>query len=642
MKKLLFLWMALLVAAPSLPALPAYAAVQLDRPVVYAPDSSGLHPNRYTLTTPDHDLLRAGVAWYGKCYPNQTAAVQSAEYWRRAKETGLNAIRVTNWDERSFAGHYDDEPGYASCTGIYPEQDGAWTIAENLTALDVMVQNAVDAGMYIIITPGDTPGTHSKSYLQSFWGGTSHDGAAARYADNKNVVFEISNEPVAWTPSDYSATDLQDLAVVYNDMRTDAPNTPILSLSFSHANESMTGKVATFTNKVNALTPNSLDWSAGKDVVSFHTYGTTNMSDIFELQDHVNHYPVMNTEWGYPGSGGVVTLAGKTYNGETLERSDISWMNFQAGRGDGQFTSAYFDFVNDAKAKGYYWLHGADYTDLNDALDDWSLVSDKSLNMQFAAGNPSYFNGDTSRVTRNDTKPGYIVYHAAGIGSFRATIYSHDNFAGIIFYGSRNGADWEPVTAAHTAPAATSNGWESAVYTPSGGLPGGMDYLKIELTSTTANYIAQIGGVELENWSAVREVEDTLTAWGVADSHSANMTFATAGPSNFHGDASRAVRSDTNPGYMIYRLSDFGGFYAHLYYRYAGDVQFYSSADGSSWSPVAVVTSNIAATSGGWTEIYYENAGPLPNGAEYVKVEFTSAAAANATALSNIIFWSQY
>jgi hypothetical protein len=604
-----------------------------------------------TLRTSDHDLIRSGVAWYGKCYPSQTASVESLEYWQRAKDVGLNAIRITNWDQRSFAGHYDDESGYNECT--YEGKDskgrdiyhGAWTIAKNLLEVDKMVQHAADTGMYIIITPGDTPGTMSRPYLEAFWGI-----AADRYKNNTHVIYEITNEPAAWKPSAYDNTVLNNLAAVYRIMRSAAPNTPILSLAFPNSSENMNGKVSTFTTKVNATAPTLLVWSNNVDVVSFHTYSTTDMTDINNLRAV---YPVMNTEWGYPGSGGVLTLAGNKYHGQKLEETGISWMNFQAGRTNGQFTKEYFNFANDAKLKDYFWIKPDTYSTgllgyKDDLVDLTTKVHSFSPNMQIAAGNPPYFNGDANRATRTDTSTGHIIYKAPGLGKFKAHIYSHNNYNGIKFYISRNGTVWEQLAVTRSASVATSGGWEGATYSSTNALPGGTEYLKVELSSTSTSYDTQIADMVIANWSTVWEVEDNLTAWSVADSYSSNMTFATAGPANFNGDSSRATRNDTNPGHIIYKLTDLGGFYANIYSQTNPipdpnpSVKFYSSTNGTSWTVIPVTGSAQVATSGGWRQIYYQNSGSLPTGTQYVKVEFTSTASANESVLSNMIMWVKY
>jgi hypothetical protein len=647
MKKMISLF-TILVGISVIFSLSVFAAAP-GRPLVEG--ATPASTTNKTLRTSDHDLIRAGVAWYGKCYPSQTADVQNLEYWQRAKDVGLNAIRVTNWDQKSFVGHYDNEAGYTDCT--YEGKDnkgrdiyyGAWTISKNLIELDKMVQNAADTGMYIIITPGAWPGTMSQPYLDAFWGI-----AADRYKNNTHVIFEISNEPVAWQPSDYTSAALDKLAEVYSVMRSAAPNTPILSLSFSHANENMNAKVASFTTKVNAISPGLLTWSNNLDAVSFHPYGTTNMTYIDNLRAV---YPIMCTEWGYPGSGAVVSLAGTKYNGQKLEESGISWMNFQAGRTNGQFTQDYFDFANDAKLKDYFWIKPDTYSTgllgyKDDLVDLTTKVYSASTNMMIASGNPAYFNGDADRATRNDTGTGYITYKASGLGKFKAHIYSHNNYNGIKFYISRNGTVWEPLTVTRSASVATSAGWEGATYSSTDALPGGTEYLKVELSSTSASYDTQIADMVIANWSTVWEVEDHLTAWSVADSYTSNMIFATAGPANFHGDSSRATRNDTNPGNIIYKLSNLGGFYAHIYSQTNPiadpnpTVKFYSSTNGTTWTAVSVTGSTQAATSGGWREIYYQNTGSLPTGTQYVKVEFSSSTSANESVLSSMITWVKY
>jgi hypothetical protein len=597
-----------------------------------------------TLKTASHELLRTGVAWYGKCYPDPTGRTEDPLYWQRAKDVGLNGIRVTNWDQRSYRGTFPADGATTPCgtdvdsDGV-TQQTGTWSINDNIDHLKTMVANADAAGMYVIITPGDTPGSFSQTYLTDFW-----TLAADEFKNNTNVVFEITNEPVAWGPGAYTNTHLNNLATIYNIMRSLAPNTPILSLSFSHADEDMRAKSVYFANPARA----NITWSNNLDVISFHTYGTPNLTHVNNLRNGSPSIPVMNTEWNYPEyNDGAISLAGNKFQGQALEQSGISWENFQAGRADGEFTR-YYDFVNDAKLKDYFWILPDSYSTgllgyKDDLADLTTHVYSASANMQIAAGNPPYFNGDANRATRSDTNPGYIIYKAPGLGKFKAHIYSHNSYNGIKFYISRNGTVWEQIAVTRSASVATSGGWAGAYYTSTNAFPSGTEYLKVELSSTSASYDTQIADMVIANWSTVWEVEDNLNAFSVADTNN-NMTFATANPANFGGDGSRAKLTSAGTGYVTYKLDNFSGFYAKVFFKNTnpitspGTIVFSSSPDGINWTAISATYDSPEATANGWKGSFARNTNSLASGTKYIKVEFTDVD----TQLGEIRYWVKY
>ncbi|NOU94082.1 hypothetical protein GC093_12760 [Paenibacillus sp. LMG 31456] len=473
-----------------------------------------------TLKTSDHQLIRAGVGWYGKCWPNSpnTVLLEDENYWKRAKAAGLNAIRVTNWDERGYVNDASLNDT-SNCTYLNDnphggaEYNGAWTIDGNLRHLTIMVNHAARNGMYVIITPGDAPGSYSKPYLEAFW-----TKAAAKFAGETHVIYEITNEPVNFNANNYDdathPNTTGNLADIYKIMRKAAPDTPILSLTFAVAKESMNPVVTRFTQKVNEGTTGNdrpLIWSNNKDLVSFHTYNTDDMVTINALRAV---YPVMNTEWSYFGDTSVKKIDGKLFHGQNLEQADlpeqgggISWINFRAGRDDSEFVPDFYKFVNDAKFKNYFWKPSSL---IDDSLSDLTKVH-FSTNMQItpacSPANCNNFEGDAYRATLiTGQGTGYITYKAPGVGKFKAHIYSNNNFttgtnqtSGIKFYVSGNNVDWENINVTKSTPVATAAGWKVAYYTPTAPLPVGTEYIKVELTQTP-NFANQIADMQITYW----------------------------------------------------------------------------------------------------------------------------------------------
>ncbi|WP_127585551.1 cellulase family glycosylhydrolase [Paenibacillus koleovorans] len=612
MKKKLAAWLAVTVVGSLLLSVPVSATMLRPSVVAGATHKGTLKVNG--------ELIRAGVAYYGRSYPDPTALVRSDSYWSRSKNGGLNAIRLTNWDQRS----YDNSNPYA-------EGPGWWPVEDNVDILEEIVQTAADYDMYVIVTPGDEPGSFSKPYLTEFW-----TEAAPCLANYPNVIFEVTNEPVAWGADDYTNAKMDNLADIYNIMRAGAPDTPILSLTFNSADQTMENKVNYYKNKITGE-----DFTT-KDVIAFHSYGTSNTNKIKQLRAA---YPVMNTEWNYlEFHDGATSLDGYKYQGQAFEAIGISSMNFRAGRSDGRFTE-YYKYVNDAKYKGYYWVTG---TTVTDDLDDLSMTY-SSNNVVLNTSNPT-FPEDSYRYNRGaGAGTGEIVYESPGFGKFKATVYSSNSFAGIKFYVSHNGTDWEQISHKKTTPQGTTGVWEYAHFSSNEPIPSGTKYFKVVFPSTGNAHQNQLGNLELTTWSYIPEVEDNLNAWSVADSHSANMQFNTANPGNFAGDGSRASRSDTNLGYVVYKLADMGGFWARIFYKDVGGLHvpqglsFRISTDGTTWSsPIAVTGYQDEATGNGFRSVYMENSNALPAGTEYVKVELDNSSANNSLQLGTMRVFMDY
>ncbi len=254
--------------------------------------------------------------------------------WKLLKDNRMNMGRVV------FMDAYHKHKSNSDCAQI-----GCFTNSEILPILDQMVNHAAAMDMYIVINYHDV-GNYNLADMQDFW-----TKVAPRYKDRTHVIYETSNEPVAWTVDKYTNAVLDDLASVHkNIIRVHAPNTHVIHLTFPFANGNMKEVVDRYTTRAN------ITWSQGKDSVGFHTYGTTSSSNITTLK---NAYPVICTEWGYPGAPSVQTMDSKLYHGQVLEQLGISWMDWGADNNYGFRTPRLQRHVNefqaDARSKGYFW-----------------------------------------------------------------------------------------------------------------------------------------------------------------------------------------------------------------------------------------------------------------------------------------------
>ncbi|MEL6898229.1 MAG: cellulase family glycosylhydrolase, partial [Planctomycetota bacterium] len=174
--------------------------------------------------------------------PDAIDFIRDPAYYDMLVERNVNAVRVVFFDpwQRSHG-----DPG---STTPYPfaDLDDPVEVAELLADLDAIVQLCDQRHIYVMINYHDTTGyrdpeyslpadangkfayTTSTDYLDQFW-----DLVAPRYADSKHVLYELTNEPVGYHPNDYTAADLDAFAALYHRVRTMAPDTHLVLLSFT-------------------------------------------------------------------------------------------------------------------------------------------------------------------------------------------------------------------------------------------------------------------------------------------------------------------------------------------------------------------------------------------------------------------------
>ncbi|GDY25492.1 hypothetical protein AHAT_13820 [Agarivorans sp. Toyoura001] len=116
---------------------------------------------------------------------------------------------------------------------------------------------------------------------------------ASRYKDNDLVYYELNNEQ-AWNDADYkSSAFMEPMPQVYQQVRRDAPQHYIIMFSFHSIALNMKSIVDQYS---------WIDWS--NTSVGFHFYGAPNGNmnqEITHLNDLLNNYPTICTEWDYLG-----------------------------------------------------------------------------------------------------------------------------------------------------------------------------------------------------------------------------------------------------------------------------------------------------------------------------------------------------
>lgn len=222
---------------------------------------------------------------------------------QQIKNYGANAIHL--YGEVFDPNYQSGVPGSGTAPGYA------------LSRIDQMVQRTRDEGLYLVLTIGNgsNNGTFNNDYVMDFW-----SLYANRYKDETHVIFEVQNEPHAWS-TPYPAPALQMQADAYTLIRSLAPETPILLFSIA-----VLGDGASALADINTVSQAaSIDWS--NTGVAFHGYA--GMATIPAVQAIINAgYPVFMTEvageeWGSLDHGLVVEQISE------YERLGVSWLTFQ-------------------------------------------------------------------------------------------------------------------------------------------------------------------------------------------------------------------------------------------------------------------------------------------------------------------------
>jgi hypothetical protein len=273
-------------------------AVGLDAVLTIPRGRPTLNSAGTTFVAENGSLLRGPFASTEWGSPPPLSAIQSI------KNFGANAIHlygeVFNPSYVSGVNGAGDEPGYAA------------------NRIDQMVQMTRNEGLYLVLTIGNgaNNGTFNYDYVMDFW-----EFYAPRYKDETHVIFEIQNEPHAWSaPYPSAALDME--ADAYTLIRSFAPATPILLFSFAVLG-SGPNAVADIEDVSAAA---SIDWTNA--AVAFHGYA--GHESTAESVEYIlgEGYPVFMTEFTASDWGSDRDVLDLELTAE-LERLQVSWLTFQ-------------------------------------------------------------------------------------------------------------------------------------------------------------------------------------------------------------------------------------------------------------------------------------------------------------------------
>jgi MYXO-CTERM domain-containing protein len=149
---------------------------------------------------------------------------------------------------------------------IYAEYPGSNKAAGyNSAKVDKVVDMADKSDLYVVLTigSGGENGKFHQDFVTAFW-----DFYAPRYKDRTHVVYEICNEPQAWS-APYNSTTLAMEKNGFTQIRGLAPDTHIMLMSYSQPNNA--------TQAANECAGLNISWDNAS--VAFHTYGIDGKED---------------------------------------------------------------------------------------------------------------------------------------------------------------------------------------------------------------------------------------------------------------------------------------------------------------------------------------------------------------------------
>lgn len=306
-----------------------------------------------TLVSGDGERLRGPTFWvFGtSALKDKLIWSQNETAWKIAKDNGFNTIRLA-------CGYWPENP-------TYPLNLDNFT-----TLLDWYVAKAEEMDMYVIIDFHAKPGAYNMTNGRAFW-----NRFAPRYADSEHVIYELTNEPVAWRAPQYTDANLRDFEELWHICDDAAPNVPIIVLSFA---------VIDNTNpsaRQVADRMQGIDWT--KTAVGFHSYWNSTSASILNLK---TGYPVINTEFmrnDIPTEPNLILpIDGYAYHSTLMEVFGISWVQWdllsranEAPRIDA--------LIADLRAHDLYWVDnqsspsvcGNGITESGEQCDDGNLVN---------------------------------------------------------------------------------------------------------------------------------------------------------------------------------------------------------------------------------------------------------------------------
>ena len=268
---------------------------------------------------------------------------------------------------------------------------------------------------------------------------------------------------------------------------------------------------------------------------------------------------------------------------------------------------------------------------LVDNFDDMSKMASYSDGWALDQTNAdTYFNGDTSRLKRNDAdktnRAEEIVYYTPEPKNFEVVVYDYGRAEGnnTIFeaFGSADGKTWTPIDMNREGDLKKDT-WRKTVYTNASQLDSSYNYIKFVVSNNDKIWAPQLSTLTIDYaYTNDRVAMDTMQDDSKAFETTGNFTYMTTDGADFDGDTSVAASADT-VGTKVYSFTNIQN--ASLTYYATGTsgaIMPYAEASVNGVDYVPVSTSfekDNTSTSTKYGK-YIAEFSDLPEGAKYLRV----------------------
>ena len=177
-------------------------------------------------------------------------------------------VSLDIWDETPTQSDVDTMKNSRGLNAfhIYAEYPGSNKAAGyNSAKVDKVVDMADQSDLYVVLTigSGGANGSFNGSFVTAFW-----NFYAPRYKDKTHVIYEVCNEPQAWS-APYNSNTLTMEKNAFTQIRGLAPDTHIMMMSYSQPNN--------WTQAASECAGLGTTWDNAS--VAFHTYGIDGRED---------------------------------------------------------------------------------------------------------------------------------------------------------------------------------------------------------------------------------------------------------------------------------------------------------------------------------------------------------------------------
>lgn len=283
---------------------------------------------------------------------------------------------------------------------------------------------------------------------------------------------------------------------------------------------------------------------------------------------------------------------------------------------------------------------------LYEEFEDYSKMISYSGGWAFDAGAPQRFNGDITRLKRNDAdktdvrRAESIVYYTPSPENISLETFEIGGVAeadGTILevLGSADQVTWTPIEMSYEDGAQTADNWYPRTYTNAGEIDPSYNYIKIVVSNNIKLWAPQLTKLSISyDWTNDRVVTDTMLDDVRTYDADENLSLQTADGTLYGGDTDVRVKTDDKDASVVYSYTNINdvNLTAYLAKESNGAVTILTSKDGNTYT-AQEITPVITDANDSYNKAVYAVSG-LEDGTNYVKI--TATGAANSVVLSNL------